>query len=96
MNSTTQLDRLASGAKTTLFYGPWYRRSPFFEKTLEAGVTGFDIYNHMYIPAYIADPVEEYWHLLNAVTLWDVAVEWIVEISGPTHRPSRTCSPAAT
>jgi aminomethyltransferase len=83
VNTTTEIDRLAAGAKTTLFYGPWYRRSPFFEKTLEAGVTGFDIYNHMYIPAYFADPVEEYWHLLNAVTLWDVAVERIVEISGP-------------
>jgi aminomethyltransferase len=83
VNQTAQVDRLAAGAKTTLFYGPWYRRSPFFERTLEAGVTGFDIYNHMYIPAYYADPVEEYWHLLNAVTLWDVSVERIVEISGP-------------
>jgi aminomethyltransferase len=83
VNTTAPIDRLAAGAKTTLFYGPWYRRSPFFEKTLEAGVTGFDIYNHMYIPAYFGDPVEEYWHLLNAVTLWDVSVERIVEISGP-------------
>ena len=65
MNSTAQLDRLAASAKTTLFYGPWHRRSPFFEKTLGAGVTGFDIDNHMYIPAYFAVPVEEYWHLLN-------------------------------
>jgi aminomethyltransferase len=83
VNQTAQIDRLAAGAKTTLFYGPWYRRSPFFEKTLEAGVTGFDIYNHMYIPAYYDDPVDEYWHLLNHVTLWDVSVERIVEISGP-------------
>jgi len=65
VNSTAQLDRLAASAKTTLFYGPWHRRSPFFEKTLGAGVTGFDIDNHMYIPAYFAVPVEEYWHLLN-------------------------------
>ena len=37
----------------------------------------------MYLPGYYADPIEEYWHLLNAVTVWDVSVERIVEISGP-------------
>src|SRR5262245_58165050 len=37
----------------------------------------------MYLPAYFGDPIEEYWHLLNHVTLWDVSVERIVEISGP-------------
>lgn len=68
---------------STLYFGPWYRRSPFFEKTLEAGCSAYDIYNHMYLPGYYADPIEEYWHLLNAVTVWDVSVERIVEISGP-------------
>jgi len=68
---------------TTLYFGPWYRKSPFFEKTLEAGCSAYDIYNHMYLPGYYADPVEEYWHLLEKVTLWDVAVERIVEITGP-------------
>jgi aminomethyltransferase len=37
----------------------------------------------MYLPGYYADPVEEYWALLNGVTLWDVSVERIVEITGP-------------
>ena len=68
---------------STLYFGPWYRRSPFFEKTLEAGCSAYDIYNHMYLPGYYADPIEEYWHLLNAVTVWDVSVERIVEITGP-------------
>lgn len=68
---------------TTLFFGPWYRRSPYFEATLRAGCTAYDIYNHMYLPAYYADPIEEYWHLLEHVTIWDVGVERIVEISGP-------------
>ena len=68
---------------STLYFGPWYRRSPFFEKTLEAGATAYDIYNHMYLPGYYADPVEEYWALLNDVTVWDVSVERIVEITGP-------------
>ncbi|MHB8460295.1 MAG: glycine cleavage T C-terminal barrel domain-containing protein [Candidatus Limnocylindrales bacterium] len=68
---------------STLYFGPWYRRSPFFERTLAAGCSAYDIYNHMYLPGYYADPVEEYWHLLNAVTVWDVSVERIVEITGP-------------
>ena len=68
---------------STLYFGPWYRRSPFFERTLAAGCSAYDIYNHMYLPGYYADPIEEYWHLLNAVTVWDVSVERIVEITGP-------------
>jgi aminomethyltransferase len=36
----------------------------------------------MYLPGYYADPVEEYWALLEGVTIWDVAVERIVEITG--------------
>jgi aminomethyltransferase len=70
-------------SSSTLYFGPWYRKSPFFEKTLEAGCSAYDIYNHMYLPGYYGDPVEEYWALLNGVTLWDVGVERIVEISGP-------------
>jgi aminomethyltransferase len=66
----------------TLYFGPWYRKSPFFEKTLDAGCSAYDIYNHMYLPGYYADPVEEYWALLDDVTVWDVSVERIVEITG--------------
>ena len=67
----------------TLYFGPWYRRSPYFEATRRAGCTAYDVYNHMYLPAYYDDPVTEYWHLLNHVTLWDVSVERIVQIKGP-------------
>jgi aminomethyltransferase len=80
---TTPLATPATSDSSTLYFGPWYRRSPFFEKTLEAGCSAYDIYNHMYLPGYYGDPVEEYWALLNDVTVWDVAVERIVEISGP-------------
>ena len=73
----------ATDASSTLYFGPWYRRSPFFEKTLAAGCSAYDIYNHMYLPGYYGDPIEEYWALLNDVTVWDVAVERIVEITGP-------------
>ncbi len=57
-------------------------KSPYFEAT--AGqVKAYDLYNHMLMPGLYTDPVEEYWHLVNHVTLWDVGVERQVEISGP-------------
>jgi len=68
---------------TTLYFGPWYRRSPFFRSTLAAGCSAYDIYNHMYLPAYYDDPDVEYWALVNGVTMWDVGVERTVEVSGP-------------
>jgi glycine cleavage system aminomethyltransferase T len=67
----------------TLYFGPWYRKSPYFEATRRHGCTGYDIYNHMYLPGYYDAPVTEYWHLVNAVTIWDVGVERQVEIIGP-------------
>jgi aminomethyltransferase len=66
----------------TIYFGPWYRRSPFFDATRRAGCTAYDVYNHMLLPAYFDDPVTEYWALLNDVTVWDVGVERTVEISG--------------
>jgi aminomethyltransferase len=68
---------------STLYFGPWYRRSPFFDATLAAGCTAYDIYNHMYLPAYYDDPEVEYWALVNGVTMWDVGVERTVEVTGP-------------
>ena len=73
----------ATSDSSTLYFGPWYRRSPFFEKTLEAGCSAYDIYNHMYLPAYYDDPEVEYWVLANGVTMWDVGVERTIEVSGP-------------
>jgi aminomethyltransferase len=73
----------AAPTSTTLYFGPWYSQSPMFESTLRAGCSAYDIYNHMYLPAYYDDPTTEYWALLNGVTLWDVGVERVVQISGP-------------
>lgn len=81
--TTATRDVAEQATSSTLYFGPWYRKSPFFERTLAAGCSAYDIYNHMYLPGYYADPVEEYWALLNGVTLWDVSVERIVEITGP-------------
>ncbi len=69
--------------KSDLYFRPRYRKSPFFEATRRAGCRAYGIYNHMYIPDYYDDPVEEYQSLTNDVTLWDVSVERIVEITGP-------------
>lgn len=67
----------------TLYFGPWYRRSPYFDATRRAGCTAYDIYNHMYIPGYYDDPDVEYKLLNEGVTMWDVGVERTVEVSGP-------------
>lgn len=68
---------------TTLYFGPWYRRSPFFESTLRAGCRAYDIYNKMYLPAEYDDPEVEYRALTEGVTLWDVGVERTVQVAGP-------------
>jgi len=81
MAATTTGDALPTSS--TLYFGPWYRKSPMFESTLRAGCSAYDIYNHMYLPGYFDDPVKEYWALLDGVTLWDVGVERVVQISGP-------------
>ena len=59
------------------------RKSPYFYASRRHGVQLYSVYNHMYHPRHYGDPVEEYWHLLNHVTLWDVAVERNVEVTGP-------------
>jgi len=59
------------------------RKSPFFYASQRHGVKVYSFYNHMYHPRHYGDPVEEYWQLLNGVTLWDVGVERQVEITGP-------------
>jgi aminomethyltransferase len=65
------------------YLATWYRKSPYYQRTVEAGCTSWDLYNHMLIPTLYDDDLKEYWHLLNHVTLWDVAVERQVEITGP-------------
>src|SRR2546428_8322639 len=63
--------------------GARLRRSPFFDKTWEAGCKAYTVYNHTFLPSYYDDPVNEYWHLLKHVALWDVAVGRNVEINVP-------------
>jgi aminomethyltransferase len=67
----------------TFYTASWYRRSPYWQRTVEAGCTSWDLYNHMLIPTLYDDDEIEYRHLLEHVTLWDVAVERQLEITGP-------------
>jgi glycine cleavage system aminomethyltransferase T len=58
------------------------RPSPYFDATVSEGVTAFTTYNHMLMPTSYGDPEGEYWQLVRGVSLWDVACERQVEITG--------------
>jgi glycine cleavage system T protein len=63
--------------------GARLRRSPYYEAEQRYGPKGYTVYNHTLFPIRYDDLEAEYWHLLKHVTLWDVAVERQVEITGP-------------
>ena len=69
--------------KPLITIGPRVRKSPFFEATRRYGVKSFTIYNHMYMPTGFSTPEDEYWSLVNDVTLSDVSCERQIEITGP-------------
>ncbi|MGS4947138.1 glycine cleavage T C-terminal barrel domain-containing protein [Meridianimarinicoccus sp. RP-17] len=64
-------------------FGTQIRKSPYFNATVRWGAKGFSVYNHMYIPRDFGDPEQNFWNLVNAAILCDVAVERQVEITGP-------------
>src|SRR6266545_952180 len=63
--------------------GARLRRSPFYQAEQHYGPKAYTVYNHTLFPIRYDDLEAEYWHLLEHVTLWDVAVERQVEITGP-------------
>lgn len=63
--------------------GSRVRKSPFHDSTVQAGVTMFSIYNHMYMPVSYGDLEGEYWRLIEGVSMWDVAAERQVQLEGP-------------
>jgi glycine cleavage system aminomethyltransferase T len=63
--------------------GARIRRTPYYEATQRYGPKGFTVYNHMYFPIRFDTFEAEFEALLNGVTVWDVAVERCLEISGP-------------
>ncbi|MCP4941550.1 MAG: glycine cleavage system protein T, partial [Planctomycetaceae bacterium] len=64
-------------------FGPRVHKSPFFDATLRYGAKAFTVYNHTYLPTSYSSPVDEYWSLVNDVTLWDVTCQRQIEITGP-------------
>ncbi len=64
-------------------FGTQIRKSPYFDATVKWGVTGFSVYNHMYIPRDFGNPEQNFWNLIEKSILCDVAVERQVEITGP-------------
>jgi glycine cleavage system aminomethyltransferase T len=81
--------------------GARLRRSPYYEATQKHSPIGFTVYNHMLFPIRFDTFEAEFDALLNDVTVWDVAVERVLEISGPdgmkfaqllTPRDLNTCA----
>jgi aminomethyltransferase len=62
---------------------PRIRKSPFFEATIASGATEFHPYNGMWMPVGYDTPVNEYWNTVERAALWDVAVQRVIEVSGP-------------
>jgi aminomethyltransferase len=62
---------------------PRIRKSPFFYAHRRHGPRKYSVYNHHYHARLYSDPEDEYWALINGVTLWDVGVERQIEIAGP-------------
>ncbi len=62
---------------------PRIRKSPFFDATIASGATAFHPYNGMWMPVGYDTPVNEYWNTIERAGLWDVAVQRVIEVSGP-------------
>lgn len=67
----------------SIFPSARLRPSPFFEAVQTEGLLSGSIYNRMILPTSFGEPEAEYWRLINGVSMWDVAVERQVQISGP-------------
>ncbi len=62
--------------------GTRIRKSPYYDSNLKYGVTGFTVYNKMYLPTAFSGPEKEYESLINDVTFGDFAAERQIEING--------------
>lgn len=64
-------------------FSPRARKSPYFDRTVAAGVKAFSIYNHTYFPVSYGSMETEYWRLFDAVAIWDVSCQRQIEVAGP-------------
>ena len=62
--------------------GARLRHSPYYAATQQHHPIGFTVYNHMLFPIRFDTFEAEFEALLKDVTVWDVAVERCLEISG--------------
>ncbi len=70
-----------------LVSGGRIRKSPYYDATIRYSCQLFTVYNHMYLPLIYEDSVADYWHLVRDVSIWDVACERQVEITGEDAFP---------
>ena len=80
--------RQSGDSKAKILIYTHLRKGPFFHLSEEEGCWCYATYNHMYHPrAYIplrkGGLMKEYDHLVNGLTMWNVAVERQVQIKGP-------------
>ena len=66
--------------------GSRIRKSPYYESDLKYGVTGFTVYNKMYLPTGFSGPEKEYESLINDVTFGDFAAVSYTHLTLPTNR----------
>ncbi|MGI9433556.1 MAG: glycine cleavage system protein T, partial [Geminicoccaceae bacterium] len=73
----------ASPAHPLIGFGSRIRTSPYFDATVKAGARAWTVYNHMYMPLWYESPEADYRRLVEHASLWDVACERNIQISGP-------------
>lgn len=66
----------------TAAINPRVRKSPFFDATVADGLSAVTSYNHMWLPSSYGDPEAEYRRLTEGVSMWDVAAQRHIEVSG--------------
>jgi len=58
------------------------RSTPFTSRVESCGVRAYTVYNHMLLPAIFRGLEKDYWHLCEAVQVWDVSCQRQVEVTG--------------
>lgn len=62
---------------------PRIRMTPYHYSTIAAGVSDITVYNKMVLPTSYGNLQAEYDRLVGAVSMWDVAAERQVQVTGP-------------
>ena len=74
------MNRKHNGA--SISFQPRIRRGAFFEACWDHGCRNFSVYNRTYISSNFSKPLEEYWHVIEHVSLWPVMGERQIQITG--------------